>query len=89
MSKKKCAEVCPYCGSEYTEVEERITDLGVDDNQQEHLYLFEARTCTECHKSFTDSYIIEYDGYIAEAREYDRNGKLVIDWQNEIMGVSK
>ena len=89
MSKKNFAEICPYCGSEYTEVEERVTDLCVDYNQQEHLYLFEARTCTECHKSFTDSYILEYDGYTAEAREYDRNGNLVIDWQNEIMGVRK
>lgn len=75
MSAKRDCEVCPHCGSEYTEVNERATDLGFDKNQQTQLYLFEERTCTECHKSFTDCYILDYDGYIVGEHEYDRNGE--------------
>lgn len=28
MAKKTDGEICPFCGSEYTEVEEREVDLG-------------------------------------------------------------
>lgn len=77
MNKKHEAEICPHCGSEYTEVDERYTDMGIDANQQEQMYLFEVRTCTECHKHFTDCYIIDYDGYFAEGENYDRNGEVM------------
>lgn len=74
MNKKHEAEICPFCGSEYTEVNERTTDMGIDENQQEQMYLFEERTCTECHKGFTDCYVINYDGYFANGKNFNVDG---------------
>lgn len=75
MVKKTEGEICPYCGSEYTDVEERDINLGLDANDEIRTYLFERRTCTDCHKQFTDFYLIEYDGYYTDEGTYDREGK--------------
>lgn len=34
MVKKTDGEICPFCGSEYTEVEERCVDPSLDANQE-------------------------------------------------------
>ena len=75
--RKTEGEICPYCGSEYTEVEEREINLGLDANGEIRTYLFEHRTCTDCHEQFTDYYLIEYDGYYANGTDYDRNGEIM------------
>lgn len=71
---KRDAEICPFCGSEFTDVEERNINLGHDANGEIRTYLFELRTCTDCHEQFTDYYLIEYDGYFTNEDTYDRNG---------------
>ena len=71
---KRDAEICPQCGSLFTDCEEREILFGLDNNQEPHLYLLEKRTCTECHEQFTDSFILEYDGYFIDEDEYDRDG---------------
>ena len=75
MVKKTDGEICPYCGSEYTEVEERDINLGLDANGEMRTYLFERRTCTDCHEEFTDCYALNYDGYFTNKAIYDRNGE--------------
>lgn len=75
MVKKTDGEICPYCDSEYTEVDERCVEVSLDANQQIQTYLFEHRTCTDCHEQFTDFYILSYDGYYANGTDYDRNGE--------------
>lgn len=77
MVKKTDGEICPFCGSEYTEVEERSTDLGLNANQEIQMYLFECRTCTDCHEQFTDCYVLNYDGYFTNSTNYDRNGEVM------------
>lgn len=77
MVKKTEGEICPYCGSEFSQVDERHTDLGYDANQEVQLYLFEHRTCTNCHRTFVDCYILKYDGYYNNEGNYDRNGEIM------------
>lgn len=77
MVKKTESEICPYCGSEYTEVEERCVEVSLDANQEIQTYLFEHRTCTHCHEQFTDFYILTYDGYYADGTDYNRNGEKI------------
>ena len=77
MVKKTDGEICPFCGSEYTEVEEREVDLGLNANGELQTYLFEHRTCTDCHEYFTDYYALNYDGYFTGEASYDRNGEVI------------
>lgn len=77
MVKKTEGEICPYCGSEYTDVEERDINLGLDANDEIRTYLFERRTCIDCHEQFTDCYTLNYDGYFTNNAIYDRNGEIM------------
>lgn len=79
MVKKTEGEICPYCGSEYTECDERTVELGLNANGECQTYLFERCTCTQCHKRFTDYYLVEYDGYFTNEGTYDRNGEEIIE----------
>lgn len=65
---KNTPYVCPFCGrNKYVECEEY--ELNSDTEIEFHFY------CTECDKSFVEYFKMEYDGYRAEGKEYNKNGE--------------
>lgn len=85
MSKKNAPYICPKCGHDSPQSINKDLYEGLTAKGVEVPLLCVTFECPKCGEVWHEVFIIEYDGYVLKSREYDREGDLLIDWQNEII----
>lgn len=81
---KKEKFICPKCATEGVSLDKHLYD-GLTAKGETVPLLAVMFECPECKAIWHEAFIIDYDGYTHNHREYDRHGDLLVDWQNEII----
>ena len=82
---KNAKYICPKCGvAEGVSLDKSIYE-GLTAKGETKDLLVIMMECPTCKAVWHEAYVLDYDGYTYHHREYDREGDLLVDWQNEIL----
>lgn len=81
---KKEKFICPKCSVEGEILDKHLYD-GLSAKGETVPLLMVTFECPKCKAVWNEVFIIDYDGYVYNHREYDREGDLLVDWQNEVI----